>query len=84
MKSESEYSYLTLYFLTRTGVRDCEVCGMSNVGESPVTGYRASILAFEMLTDEQWRGVPNGSVVVLDDRSRTQILPIGVSHRVRA
>lgn len=74
----------SLFFLTRTGVRDCEICGMPHVGDADATSYCAAIVASEMLTRESWRGVPNGSVVLLNERSRTQILPIRLSRSVRA
>jgi len=57
----------TLYWTRRHAVPDCAVCGESHcpgVGD----GYRAVVIASEPITDEDWREVPEGTIVGADRR----------------
>lgn len=55
----------TLFGLTRTGVFDCEVCGLPHVEKDLADGYRAIVVASEPITQEMWEEVPEQSVVTV-------------------
>jgi len=56
----------TLWALERTRPHACPICGHDHAEPSADTDYRATTLASERLTGEDWNAVPNGSVFRVD------------------
>lgn len=52
----------TLYFVGRKGVYDCEICGFPHIHHDPNAEYRATVVASEPVTHEQWTEIPNRSI----------------------
>lgn len=58
----------SLWSLRRTTSYVCPICGDDHTDAPPSEPYRATALASERITDEDWQRVPNGSVFhVADD-----------------
>jgi glutamine amidotransferase len=58
----------SLWALRRTHSYVCPVCGDDHTDAPASERYRATVLASERITDEDWKPVPNGSVFhVADD-----------------
>jgi glutamine amidotransferase len=58
----------SLWALRRTNAYVCPVCGDDHTDAPADARYRATVLASEPITDEDWTAVPNGSVFhVADD-----------------
>lgn len=51
----------SLYWLYRTGVTDCMVCGTSHCPTADAS-YKAVVVASEPMTDEDWNEIPEGTV----------------------
>jgi len=66
----------TLWFLERDGVFHCDICGQPHVHHDPKQDYRAVEVASEPITDENWLGVPNGTVFSIDPDIRMHIEPL--------
>jgi predicted glutamine amidotransferase len=52
----------TLWAIERSSVRDCPICEEEHAAPPEDERYRATVLASERVTDEDWTEVPNGSV----------------------
>jgi glutamine amidotransferase len=67
-----------LHCLERDGIRDCEVCGIPHVHHREGTDYRAVILASEPITHEDWREIPDGALVVVNESCEveTRTIPL--------
>ncbi|MFB6099185.1 MAG: class II glutamine amidotransferase, partial [Salinibacter sp.] len=52
----------TLWGLERSYVRVCPLCGEDHAAPPEGADYRATVLASERITEEDWTEVPNGSV----------------------
>jgi len=65
-----------LYWVPRTGVHDCEICGIAHVHHEERTDYRAVVVASEPISREDWQEVPDRSVLTVDAATRTAIRPI--------
>jgi len=52
----------TLWMLDRSHVRACPLCGANHADPPDGADYRATVLASERITDEDWTEVPNGAV----------------------
>ena len=52
----------SLYFVDRKGVYDCEICGFPHIHHNPQQEYRATVIASEPVTHEQWVEIPNYSM----------------------
>jgi glutamine amidotransferase len=57
----------SLYWVERHGVHDCEICGIPHVHHETGTAYRAAVIASEPITHEDWREVPDHSVLLVDE-----------------
>lgn len=66
----------TLWYLEREGLSECPVCGKSHVHHHAPTRYRAAEVASEPITDEMWRGVPNGTVFAIDPDMKIHFEPL--------
>lgn len=68
----------SLYWLEREGIHDCEICGIPHVHHRPNVEYRAVVVASEPITHEDWREVPDFSVLSVDRacHCRLQAIPI--------
>lgn len=62
----------SLYWTRRRAVSDCAVCGHAHARDLD-GAYRAVVIASEPLTDEDWREVPEGTIVGADDRGEILI-----------
>ena len=65
-----------LCWVSRVGVHDCEICGIPHVHHDETTDYRAVVVASEPISREDWREVPDRSVLTIDTAIRTTIRPI--------
>ena len=57
----------SLWALRRTAAYTCPVCGEDHTDAPADERYRATVLASERITDEDWQPVPNGSVFHVGD-----------------
>ncbi len=57
----------SLWALRRTAAYTCPVCGDDHTDPPEDDRYRATVLASERITDEDWQPVPNGSVFHVGD-----------------
>ncbi len=63
----------TLYWVERRGVHDCEICGIPHVHHQDGTDYRAVVVASEAISDEAWREVPEGRVLLVDSEIEARL-----------
>lgn len=63
----------TLYWVTRDGLHDCEVCGIPHVHHSPDVPYHAVVIASEPISHELWQEIPDGSIVTVSDSLETTL-----------
>jgi len=57
----------SLWSLRRTASYVCPICGDDHTDAPESDSYRATVLASERITDENWSEVPNGSVFHVGD-----------------
>jgi glutamine amidotransferase len=67
----------SLWYLERTGLQHCEICGRTHVHHSPKQDYRAVEIASEPITSERWLQIPNGTAFSVDPDFRLNIAPLG-------
>lgn len=67
----------TLFWVERDGIRDCEICGIPHVDQTPKSHYRAVIVASEPISDEAWQEVANGSVLTIDEDLEVRTIQTG-------
>lgn len=60
----------TLWYLERDDVIHCKICGQPHVHHDSKRAYRSVEVASEPITDEDWLGVPNGTVFNIDPDMR--------------
>ena len=66
----------TLWYLEREGPFVCQVCGKPHVHHQTGTRYLAAEVASEAITEEEWRGVPNGTVFAIDPDLKIHFEPL--------
>jgi glutamine amidotransferase len=66
----------SLFQLVRSGIRDCEICGIPHVHQTEHTRYRAVILASEPISDEEWEEVPDFTAVGVNEQLQVSHLAI--------
>lgn len=66
----------TLWYLERNDIIHCPICGQPHVHHDPKQAYRAVEVASEPITDEDWLGIPNGSVFSVDPDISMHIEPM--------
>jgi predicted glutamine amidotransferase len=65
-----------LYWTHREGVHDCEICGIPHVHHDERVRYRAVVVASEPISHEEWREVPEASVLLVDPEVGAAVLPL--------
>ena len=70
----------SLYWVVREGIRDCEICGIPHVHHDTLTRYRAVVVASEPVTHENWREVPNRTVLMINPQVEGWLRPIVTPH----
>lgn len=55
-----------LFMVERTGVRDCEICGIPHIQHDEHTEYHAVVIASEAISSEAWQEVPDASVIAAE------------------
>ena len=63
----------TLWAVERDHVHTCSVCGTKRADPADEDDYRATVLASERITDEDWTEVPNGSVFSVGPDARLHL-----------
>lgn len=66
----------TLYFVERSGVHDCEICGFPHIRHDSRRNYQAVVVASEPISHESWREVPERSVFTITPKMTMQIEPL--------
>jgi glutamine amidotransferase len=66
----------SLCALRRTAAYTCPVCGEDHTDAPADQRYRATVLASERITDEDWQPVPNGSVFHVGDDGALDHYPL--------
>lgn len=56
----------TLHWLARQGIHDCEICGLPHVEHTRGAEYRSVIVASEPISAEDWKEVPDRTIVWID------------------
>ena len=67
----------SLWSLRRTASYVCPICGDDHTDAPDRDPYRATVLASERITDEDWQQVPNGSVFHVADDGILDHYPLG-------
>ncbi|HVS14753.1 MAG TPA: class II glutamine amidotransferase [Thermoanaerobaculia bacterium] len=65
-----------LYWTRREGVHDCEICGIPHVRHDCNVHYRAAVVASEPISHEEWREIPEASVLLIDPELEATVLPL--------
>lgn len=55
----------TLYWVSRDGVHDCEICGIPHVHHQPQRAYRAVVVASEPISHEAWQPLANRGLLAV-------------------
>lgn len=66
----------SLFCLRRTGLHDCDICGIPHVHHEHNANYRAVVVASEPLSDEPWQEIPNHSLLTINSDALPQLRPI--------
>jgi glutamine amidotransferase len=66
----------SLFFVEREGVHDCEICGIPHVRHQTGTDYRALDLASEPISHEDWREIPNQTIVTANKAGDVNMYPV--------
>ena len=66
----------TLHWVDRIGIHDCEICGIPHVQHDPETEYHALLVASEPISHEDWREVPNRTIVAARQADDVRLFPI--------
>ena len=63
----------TLYWATRLGLHDCEICGIPHVQHNSNVSYQAVVIASEPISNEKWELIPDRSIVTVSDDLTTTL-----------
>lgn len=69
----------TLFFIERREMYHCRICGKPHVHHDPKQAYRAVEVASETITDEDWKGIPDGTVYSADPDYRLRFRPMALN-----
>ncbi|MCA9085223.1 MAG: class II glutamine amidotransferase [Planctomycetaceae bacterium] len=67
----------SLYWVSRVGVHDCEICGIPHVKHHTGTTYHAVVIASEPISHEEWQEVPNQHLLFVDSNIDCRLIPMG-------
>ncbi len=56
----------TLYMIHREGIYDCEICGIPHIHHHETVKHRATAVASEPVTHENWEEVANQSIIMIN------------------
>lgn len=65
-----------MYSTVRTGVYDCEVCGIPHIRHDSGMEHRAVVVASEPITKESWKEIPNHSLLYVAPDLVASVQPI--------
>lgn len=66
----------SLSWVERHGVHDCEICGIPHIHHVTGTDYRAVVVASEPISHEDWKELPEWSVLLVGTNVETE------THRI--
>ncbi len=66
----------SLYWVSRPGIHDCEICGVPHIEHDTNEDYHAVVVASEPISHEPWRQVPNWHLLVIDPSIQADICRI--------
>ncbi len=66
----------SLWYLERDGAFECPMCRKPHIHHEAKMRYRAAEVASEPITQEAWRGVPNGTVFTIDPDMQIHFEPL--------
>ncbi|MFQ5739138.1 MAG: class II glutamine amidotransferase [Acidobacteriota bacterium] len=66
----------SLYWVSRQGVHDCEVCGIPHIQHQPEVNYQSVVLASEPISDESWLAIPERHLIAVDQAIHCRIMPV--------
>lgn len=66
----------SLHWVARTGVHDCEICGIPHIHHETGIEYRAVVVASEPISHENWQELAEGAILCVDEEVRTE------THRI--
>lgn len=66
----------TLYWVSRHGVQDCEICGIPHVHHQPQHDYRAVVVASEPISHEEWRPLEERQILAVGPDLETRVHPV--------
>lgn len=66
----------TLWYVEREHVQDCEICGFPHIRHDPQVNYRATVIASEPISHEDWIEVPEGSIFSLTPDMHLHVEPL--------
>lgn len=65
-----------LYWVSRDGVYDCEICGIPHIAHDESVAYRALVVASEPITSESWEEVPEASALTMTPEFGVELVPM--------
>lgn len=69
----------SLYWVERSGVRDCEICGIPHIHLHDDAPYRAAVVASEPISSEDWHEVPDRHLAVVTPEIEVKTVPLETS-----
>ena len=63
----------TLYWVSREGIHDCEICGIPHIHHQEHADYRARVVASEPVSRESWEEIPNQHVLGIDQAMQVRV-----------
>jgi glutamine amidotransferase len=66
----------TLYWVSRVGIHDCEICGIPHIRHRKHADYRARMVASEPISRESWEEIPDRHVFGIDQAIQARVEPI--------
>ncbi len=73
----------SLFWVVRQGIHDCEICGIPHIHHHSTEGYRAVVVASEPISDEEWKELPNRSVLFVNGDVVPHVHPIEPTRALR-
>jgi glutamine amidotransferase len=73
----------SLHYVYRQGLHDCEICGIPHVAHDNNVSYRAVVVASEPLSNEDWKPLPDRSIITVAADISITLSPLSGSSRSR-